>query len=146
MLTKYGWIDKKGRTSLYATLKAEKPNPHGLVLRVDDKNSRVFLTHSKDGDLWFWDTKNLQLQIERLLFVVAEVKKLDKREFFHYAKADYLTDFSKTEFLELVKSGKVVVDMRMHFKENGAVRDHGTVFRGKFKDFNTCYKRRKVLL
>ena len=146
MLAKYGYTDKKGRLALYVTLKVSEPNPQGLMLRVDEEKDKLYVSHSKDGDLWFWNTNNLKLKVERLLFVVADSKKIDGKEYFHYVEAYFLIGFNKNRFLQLIEQGKIVVDMRMYLKKSGAVRDHGIAFRGKFKDFKVCYDTQESLI
>lgn len=146
MLEKYGYTDKKGRCALYVTLRANEPNRQGLLLRVAKQKDNLYVSHSKDGDLWYWDINTLKLKIERLLFVVADSKRVNKKEYFHYVKAYYLTDFNKGRFVKLIEKGEIVVDMRMYLKKSGAVRDHGIAFRGKFKDFKVCYDTQESLI
>lgn len=146
MLMKYGYTDKKRRLALYVTLKANEPNPQGLMLRVDKGKDKLYVSHSKDGDLWFWDIDSLKLKIERLLFVVANSKRAHGKEYFHYVEAYFLTDFNKNKFFELMEQSKIVVDIRMYLKKSGAVRDHGIAFRGKFKDFKVCYDTQESLI
>lgn len=146
MLEKYGYRDKDGRTALKVTLKADQPNPQGLELKINTKEGRLSIAHVTDGALWFWDTKSLKLKIDNLLLVFANSKKVGKTEFFHYNEAYYLSDFDQDEFFNLISSGKIVVDLRMHLKSSGAVRNHGTAFRGKFQDFKVCYNRQETLV
>lgn len=42
---------------------------------------------------------------------VADSKRINKKEYFHYVKAYYLTDFNKGRFVKLIEKGKIVVDM-----------------------------------
>ena len=146
MLVKYGYTDENGRLSLYVEIKASKPNSQGLMLRTAKEEKRLYVSHVKDGDLWFWKINSLRPKIERLFFVVADSKKENGTEYFHYIKAHFLIGFNKDKFFEQIEQGKIVVNLRMHLKKSGSVRDHGTVFRGKFEDFNVCYDTKENLI
>jgi len=106
----------------------------------------LYVSHSKDGDLWFWDIDKLKLKIENLLFVVANSKRIEGEEYFHYVEASLLSDFDEKEFFKLIERGKIVVEPRMHLKKSGSPRDHGIVFRGKFKELEVCYNKKERIL
>jgi len=146
MLRTYGFRDANERLALYVTLKAGKPNRQGLMLKVDKTTNELHVSHSKDGDLWLWDIKTLKLKIGRLLFAIADSKRGNGKEYFHYVEAYFLTDFDKNKFFRLIEQRKIVVDMRMYLKKSGAVRDHGIAFRGKFKDLKVCYGAQESLI
>ena len=48
--------------------------------------------------------------------------------------------------LELISTGTIIVDLRMHLKENGAVRNHGTGFRIEQKFIKLCFGVREKLM
>ena len=146
MLQKYGYRDKKGRIALKVTLKANRPNPQGLELKINKKEGKLSIVHTTDGDVWFWDINNLKLKIDNLLLAFADSKKVGETEYFHYNQAYYLSDFDQEKFLNLISSGKIVVDLRMHLKPSGSVRNRGTAFRGKFQDFKVCYDKQETLV
>ena len=145
MLEKYGYSDKDGRRALKVTLKADQPNLQGLELKINTKEGKLSIAHMTDGDLWFWDTSSLKLKIDNLLLAFADSKRVGETESFHYNEAYYLSDFDQEKFFKLIDSGKIVVDLRMHLKSSGAVRNHGTAFRGKFQDFKVCYNKQESL-
>lgn len=146
LIGKYGYTDKNGRRSLYVGIEASESNSQGLILRIDKDEDKLYVSHSKDGDLWFWSINSLKLKIARLLFVIADSKKEKGKEYFHYVESYFLTDFNMSKFLEQIEKGKIVVNLRMHLKKGGAVRDHGTVFRGKFEDFKICYNTQESII
>ena len=78
--------------------------------------------------------------------MIAKSKKEKGIEYFHYTEAYYLTCLDKNKFVKAIAQGKIVINLRMHLKENGKLRDHGTVFRGKFSDFNICYNKQERLV
>lgn len=47
---------------------------------------------------------------------------------------------------DLIRKDIVVVDVRMHLRENGTVRNHGTGFRIEEKFLNFCFGRREEIL
>lgn len=146
MLQKYGYPDKHGRQALKVNLRTRIANPQGLLLRIDKQNRRLVVAHSKDGDLWFWNISKVKVKVNNLLLVFAHSKKVDGVEYFHYNEACYLTDFDENTFFSLIDEGKIVINLRMHLKANGAVRNRGTAFRGKFRDFKICYKQEETLI
>lgn len=147
ILSRYGYNDEKGRRSLYVTLNAVSENPQGLKLQPEDSENKLYVSHTRDGRLWFWDTDTLKkAKIDRLLLVFADSKRINNSEHFHYNEAYYLSDFNIDKFFELIKKGDVVVDFRMHLKPSGAVRNHGTAIRGKFKDLKVCYDSKESLI
>jgi hypothetical protein len=75
MLQKYGYSDRNGRTALKVTLKAGQPNPQGLELKINKKEGKLIISHTTDGDLWFWKINGLKLKIGNLLLVFADSQK-----------------------------------------------------------------------
>lgn len=61
--------------------------------------------------------------------VFADSEMRDGREYFHYNEAYHLDGFDPHEFINLMREGDITVDLRMHIKESGANRNHGTAWR-----------------
>ena len=78
--------------------------------------------------------------------VLADRKLVDGREFFHYNEAYLLTDPSSRNFIKAFKNSSIGIDIRMHLKENGQVRNRGTAFRIREKDLIELYKHKRRLL
>ncbi len=53
----------------------------------------------------------------------------NKNEEFWYNSAYLLEKGDKNKFIEYIKNGIIVVDIRIHLKPKGTVRNHGTAFR-----------------
>ncbi|MFP4459915.1 MAG: MvaI/BcnI family restriction endonuclease [Candidatus Zixiibacteriota bacterium] len=58
----------------------------------------------------------------------ADTKKL-KKEYFHYNEAYIYKNPTPERFLKLFEASKIAIDIRMHLKVSGSVRNHGTGFR-----------------
>ncbi len=84
--------------------------------------------------------------MSRLLFVIADRKVEGGREYFHYNEAYLLTDPSPRRFLKAFKDSLIGIDIRMHLKENGSVRNRGTAFRIREKDLVELYENRRRLV
>ncbi|MDI6721146.1 MAG: MvaI/BcnI family restriction endonuclease [Candidatus Aenigmarchaeota archaeon] len=79
--------------------------------------------------------------------VFADRQKKGESEYFHYNEAYYFTNFDENAFFKLVQSGRIVVDLRMHIKPSGAVRNHGTAFRIiNLENLSSCYKKKEIIV
>lgn len=79
--------------------------------------------------------------------VFADREKKRDSEYFHYNEAYYFTNFDETAFFKLVQNGRIVVDLRMHIRPTGTVRNHGTAFRIiNLENLSTCYKKRETIV
>ena len=98
----------------------------------------------------YWRVEDLQKKFEKkipaLVYVSADQKYVQKVEHFHFNEAYLLEDFSFEKFKEMVKRDEVVVDLRMHYKPDGSVRNHGTAFRVKIQKVYDAFKNKKQLL
>jgi hypothetical protein len=61
--------------------------------------------------------------------VFADVREVDGTEHFWYNRAYHLGGFDGDDFLDLMRDGVVTLDLRMHIKENGNIRNRGTAWR-----------------
>lgn len=140
LMEKYGYVDKKARPALKITVTTRNYTPQNLNLKVDLVARKISLNHRIDDLLWTWSIDDLKMKIQNLLLVFAERKRDQGVEFFHYNEAYYFTKFKDDVFLKLMERGRIVVDLRMHLKQTGKVRNHGTAFRIiDLKDLVSCY-------
>lgn len=147
MIKKYGYINSNNRKALKITLTTKHLTSKGLKLEIDREQGKIFVTHKKDGRLWFWTIDELKLKIQHLLLVFAERKKEGKDEYFHYNEAYYFTEFNEQKFFKLIEDGRIVVDLRMHIKPSGVVRNHGTAFRIiNIRDIERCYDKKEKII
>jgi len=151
LILKYGYKDEKGRYALKNTIFYGNPISQGISLTVDDKKNTIHLLDVKSGDiLATWDVYvivgKFMSKLSRLLFVLADRKVEMGKEHFHYNEAYLLIDPGPRNFIKAFKNSRIGIDIRMHLKESGAVRNRGTGFRIKENDLLDLYETRKRLL
>ncbi len=151
IIQKYGYIDEKGRVALKNTVFYEKIIPQGLKLEIDENKNTIHLMDTVDREIIAtWDVYvivgKFMTKLSRLLIVLADRKVVEGKEYFHYNEAYFLTDPSPRSFIKAFKKSIIGIDLRMHLKENGAVRNRGTAFRIKEKDLVELYEHRRRLI
>ncbi len=151
LISQYGYEDKKGRKALKNTLFYKHSIPQGLTIDVDEKNNVVNLIDVYTGQaLATWDmyviVGKFMTKLGRLLLVLADRDKRKGVEWFHYNEAYLLTDPQARKFIEAFKQGSIGIDLRMHLRENGTVRNRGTAFRIREKDLILLYDKRKKII
>ncbi|HEC91459.1 MAG TPA: hypothetical protein ENI51_00435 [Candidatus Atribacteria bacterium] len=151
IVQKYGYIDEKGRPALKNTVFYDKPIPQGLKLEIDENENKIYLMDTATEEVVaIWDVYiivgTFMTKLSRLLIVLADRKILEGRECFHYNEAYLLTNPSSRSFIKAFKKSLIGIDLRMHLKESGAVRNRGTAFRIKEKDLIELYEHRRRLI
>lgn len=130
-LEKYGYLDPDGRIAMYHLLK-NKANSHGLFLSVND--TEVSVQHT-DGNLiakWSLEelAKRLDKKTKNILLVNAKVNIINDVEHFLYDHAKWCHNgINYAHLRDLFESEKLMIDLRLHKKSDGSVRNHGTGFR-----------------
>lgn len=131
MIHQLGYIDDDGRPALKVTIEPDMPNSQGFYLNYTD--SDIEIKHEDAGTCAIYPLEWLQDKFEdkfpQLVMVFAETEMRDDREYFHYDEAYHLDGFDPEEFVNLMREGEITVDLRMHLKESGANRNHGTAWR-----------------
>ena len=131
MIRELGYIDDEDRPALKVTIEPDVPNSQGFYLDYTD--SAVEIVNEDGGVCAIYPLEWLQEKFEQkfpqLVMVFAETEMRDDREYFHYDEAYHLDGFDGNEFLNLMREGDITVDLRMHIKESGANRNHGTAWR-----------------
>ena len=127
----YGYVDKNGRTAMYSTVTV-KENSHGFRFEPDEPHRRLFLVF-KEKRVAYWDFATLQKRLTEkhteAAFVAAKTRGKGKDEQFHYHTVTWCSRPSIEALLPLIRAREVMLELRMHIKENGAARNHGTAFR-----------------
>ena len=130
---RYGYVDDNGRQAMYSTVQT-KPNSHGFGFRVDRTAERVFMQF-EEQDVAFWTfavlAKRLNEKHSEAVFVASHARGTGKREEFYYYGVTWCCDPSVTDFIQLIETGDVMLELRMHVKPEGSVRNHGSAFRIK---------------
>lgn len=129
----YGYVDDNGRKALYSTVKID-PNSHKFAFKVEDDRSKVWMTFD-DKRIAFWTreilAKRLLEKHTETVFVSAHTRGKGNSEEFHYFGVTWVREPSVDEFIKLLEAGEVMLELRMHLKESGSVRNHGSCFRIK---------------
>ncbi len=151
LIKKYGYEDEKGRLALKNTVFYGRPIAQGLSLDVDENKNLIKLVDSHTGEvLGVWDlyviVGKFMTKLSKILLVIADRKIIDGVEHFYYESAYLLSEPSPRKFIEAFKNSIVGIDIRMHLKENGAVRNRGTAFRIREKDLMELYENRRKIL
>ena len=123
----YGYIDtERNRNSLYSSVKV-KQNSHGLRIAIDDKKRELSIEFQKKQiAIYPFDLieKRLKEKLSDSVYIGAKRRKGRDGEEFHYCTLTYYANPSTQEFVNLVKSGVINIELRMH-----EGRNHGTCFR-----------------
>jgi len=131
MIRELGYVDDDGRPALKVTIEPDTPNSQGFYLNYTDHD--IEIKHEDAGVCAIYPIEWLQEKFEQkfpqLVMVFAQSEKRDGREYFHYDEAYHLDGFDPQEFINLMREGDITVDLRMHIKESGANRNHGTAWR-----------------
>jgi len=85
-------------------------------------------------------------KLDRLLLILADSKMVDEKEFFHYNEAYILENPTPEKFLEGFNRNELMIDLRMHLKDYGGVRNHGTAFRISEKNLTDLYTKKRRLI
>lgn len=135
-------------TQLYSTVSTQYVNSFGFQLIVQDNQLHIAYNGISIGV--YWTVELLQAVFENkipaILLVLADSRNSEFNEEFHYNEAYYLHGFSSQQFINAILFGHIVVDLRMHLKENGQVRNHGTAFRVIKSKLYECFETREKLI
>lgn len=151
LILKYGYKDETGRLALYCTVSNRNLNTQGFYIHVD-KSKNLIALRNKDSDfnLAEWSTYVLagkfMAKMDRLILVIADNKIIDDKEYFHFKEATLLEYPKPEKFLEAFSKSELFLDIRMHLKESGTVRNHGKGFRISERNLILLYSKKKKLI
>jgi hypothetical protein len=145
LLEKFGYKkrDNLRQKELYCTINSSTFNPQTLKLEVED--DRIKIVSDKEKINIYWAAQQLKerfiQKIPKLIVVKADARiKDNSREEFHFNEAYFLKGFSFESFKNMVSKDIITVDFRMHLRENGTVRNHGTAFRIRKSKLENCFR------
>jgi hypothetical protein len=126
-----------------------KTNAQGLYLKVAKTSLQMY--HKDKTLIAEWSATTLlqyfSQKLPSLILVLADTRRnAEGKEEFHYTDAYLLKKPSKTGLLKLIQKNFVVVDLRMHLKPGGTVRNRGTAFRVEEKNLIQCFTDKLKLL
>ncbi|MBC8485198.1 MAG: hypothetical protein H8D45_04050 [Bacteroidetes bacterium] len=141
IINKFGYLDvKRQRQALYSSV-INIPNNQGLYTAIDDQY--LYLKHNSDVVIGIWDINHIRERlidkIQTVLLVKAIVDYKEGKEHFLYHEASIVTGCDNNGFFSLINTGKVILDLRMHIKDSGSARNHGTGFRIYEKHLEELY-------
>jgi hypothetical protein len=149
-IEKHGyWDDTRHRQALYTTLNATSENSLGWKMNVDRVTDSILFMHN--GELVATQDpqsleKKMAEKISNLVLIIADRKLDGKDEYFQYNEAYLLADADHERLLELIETGDITFDWRMHLRENGTVRDHGPGYRMLETKLHNLYSHRERLV
>ena len=151
LIIKYGYIDEAGRQALYNTVNNKGPNSQGFFLITDPSRNLIILRNINEKEnIAEWSTYVLagkfMTKMDRLILGFADTKEINGKEYFHYTEAILLENPTPEKFLEAFNKSEMLIDLRMHLKSAGGVRNHGTAFRMFEKNLKLLYAKQKKLL
>lgn len=133
---------------LYTTIDANNYNSQGFKLELG--NGMIKLVHREVPLDIYWTEELLREVFEEkfpaLVYVIADSKGVDSDESFHYTEAQLLTGFDFNGFMKAVEKCLIKVDLRMHMKNSGVPRNHGTAFRIIRSAISSCFINKKRLV
>jgi len=144
----YSKRDNQRSKELHSTLSCKRYNAQDLKLKVS-KDKVNILGKNKRLNI-YWDILSLREKFEgklpALVYVLAKTKTLKGKEYFHFTEAYLLEGFDFELFKKRVKADDIVVDLRMYYRPNGSVRNHGTGFRVKIQKLDDCFANKTKLI
>ncbi len=151
IIERYGYRDEQGRQALYNIVNTKTPNTQGFFLIVEPTKHLVILRNKYESEnIAEWSTYviagKFMTKLDRLLLIIADSKTDGTTEWFNYNEAHILENPTPEQFLLTFDKNELMIDLRMHLKENGGVRNHGTAFRISEKHLMDLYTRSKRLI
>lgn len=151
LINKYGYRDDQGRQALYNIVSNKTANTQGFYM-VSDPVKHLIILKNKDEkeNIAEWSTYvvagKFMTKLDRLLLILADNKLENDIEFFHFNEAYLLENPTPEKFLEAFEKSELMIDLRMHLKEAGGVRNHGTGFRISEKNLMFLYAKKRQLI
>ncbi len=152
IIESYGYIDDKNRQSLYSTVFYGQQNPQNLRIDIDKSENKVHLYQGNENQIATWSVYTIVgkfiSKLERLLVVLADNQINDEtgKEEFLFNEAYLLENPSPENFIDAFENSQIAIDIRMHLKSTGTVRNHGTGFRIKENIIINLYADKKQIL
>ena len=151
IIKNYGYIDEQGRQALYNMVNTKEPNNQGFYLQIDSTRNLILLRNkNEEENIAEWSTYviagKFMSKLDRLLLILADNKIENNIEYFHFNEAYLLENPTPEQFLQAFTKNELFIDIRMHLKINGGVRNHGTAFRISEKNLLDLYSKSRQLI
>ena len=146
LLDNFGYSKRTNnrKKELHSTLSCKRYNNQALKLSVAGDKIRIQGKNKRLNIYWdMFSVKNkFNQKLPALVYVLAQVKIKNKEEYFYFNEAYFLEGFNVELFKKRVKEDSILVDLRMYYRPNGSVRNHGTGFRVKIKKLDDCFSKK----
>ena len=152
LLERSGYEGRYGRKRLETTVNATNYNQlkGEPGFKIDIQEDRLNLIDIKCEILGYWDKETLKNSFERklpkLLYVKAEARGKGLEEEFWFNEAWLLSGFDFDNFLNLLREGTILVDIRIGQYPDGRTHDHGTGFRVFPDKLDLCFSHREKIM
>jgi len=150
LLRRYGYPSARGnrRKELHTTVNAVSFNSlkGEPGFKIEVRSDRIECVDSEHTVVGYWTYETLQKVLERklpkLMYVKADSRGRGRDEEFWFNEAFLLSGYDFESFMELLKAGKILVDIRIGQYPDGRTHDHGTAFRMFEADFELLFEER----
>jgi len=152
LLERSGYEGRYGRKRLETTVNAINYNQlkGEPGFKIDIQEDRLNIIDIKCEILGYWDKETLKNSFERklpkLLYVKAEARGKGLEEEFWFNEAWLLSGFDFDNFLNLLREGTILVDIRIGQYPDGRTHDHGTGFRVFPDKLDLCFSHREKIM
>jgi hypothetical protein len=154
LLQRFGYESVRGnkRKELHTTVNAIRYNQlkRKPGFKIDIRTNRINLINTHNEILGYWGKETLKEYFERklpkLLYVKAQIKGRGSNEEFWFNEAWLLSGFSFDNFLNLLREGTILVDIRIGQYPDGRPHDHGTGFRVFPDKLDLCFENRERIM
>jgi len=154
LLERFGYPSSRGnnRKELHTTVNALSYNTiKGKIgFKINIEKDKVTLISKREEILGYWDKNTLRGCFERklpsLVYVLAESWGAGPNEEFWFNEAWLLNGFDFDNFVDLLKKGSILVDIRIGQYSDGRPHDHGTGFRVFPDDLELCFENRTKII
>ena len=149
VIEQYGYIDGQNRQALQSRVSYSQCNSRNLKITLDKNQQEIHLSHNLEN-LATWDIYKVigkfTSKLENLLIVSADTQRVHGKEKFLFNEAYLLKRISSKCILKAFENSQIVIELRMHLKNTGSVRNHGTAFRIKERDIIDLYEDKQKIL
>ena len=154
LLRRFGYKSARGnkRKKLHTTVNAKEFNrlKGRPRFKIDIQRDRVNLITPRNEIVGYWDKETLKNSFEKklpkLLYVKAETRGKGSNEEFWFNEVWLLSGFNFDNFLNLLREGTILVDIRIGQYPDGRPHDHGTGFRVFPDKLDLCFEHRERIM
>jgi hypothetical protein len=154
LLNRFGYESAAGigGKDLHTTVNAIKHNQlrgeQGFKLEIEE--DKVNLITSQNEVIAYWNKETLRNSFEKklpkLLYVKADARGYDSHEEFWFNEGWLLSGFDFDNFVNLLREGVILVDIRIGQYADGRPHDHGTAFRVLPDKLDLCFAHREKVM